>query len=113
MASGPAGAGAGAGASLRGTARPPGPPPWLRFSRRWPWVILPRRSSLPENGSRPPPAPGANATGSIPIDSYQDARLESYVAETLRTSPRSTFTRHLGVVAVIATSHDTAPACSQ
>ena len=32
---------------------------------------------LPENGSTPPRTPGANATGSMPIDSYQDARLES------------------------------------
>ena len=30
-----------------------------------------------ENGSTPPRAPGANATGMIPIDSYHDARLES------------------------------------
>ena len=35
------------------------------------------------------------------------------MADTLSTSPRLTFTRQLGVVAVIATSHDTAPAGSQ
>ena len=49
----------------------------------------------------------------IPIDSYQDARLESYVADTLSTSPFLTATRQFGRVAVIATSHDTAPAGSQ
>ena len=35
------------------------------------------------------------------------------MAETLRTSPRLTWTRQLERVAVIATSHDTAPAGSQ
>ncbi len=35
------------------------------------------------------------------------------MAETLSTSPRLTATRHFGRVAIIATSHDTAPAGSQ
>ena len=35
------------------------------------------------------------------------------MAETLSTSPRLTFTRQFGRVAVIATSHETAPAGSQ
>ncbi len=39
--------------------------------------MRPRRSILPENGSTPPRAPGAKATGMIPIDSYHEPRLES------------------------------------
>ena len=57
--------------------RPPASPPWLSFSGRCPCVSRPRRSTLPENGSTPPRAPGAKATGMIPIDSYHEARLES------------------------------------
>src|SRR4051812_29152194 len=32
---------AGPSGSLRGSGRLDFPPPWLRFSRRWPWVGLP------------------------------------------------------------------------
>ena len=41
--------------------------------------MRPRRSilPLPEKGSTPPRAPGAKATGMIPIDSYHEPRLES------------------------------------
>ena len=49
----------------------------------------------------------------IPIDSYHDALAESYVAEMLITSPFFTATAQSGGVAVIATSHDTAPAGSK
>jgi hypothetical protein len=49
----------------------------------------------------------------IPIASYQDARLESYVAVVDNTSPALTPTRHSGGVTSIATSHETAPAGSK
>ena len=72
----------------------------------------PGRSVFTTNGSGPVP-PAWNITGMIPIASYQDARLESYVAETSSTSPRLTPTRQSAGVASIATSHDTAPAGSK
>ena len=68
---------AGPSGSVRGSRRPPASPPWLSFSGRWPWVSRPRRSILPEKGLTPPRAPGAKATGMIPIDSYHEPRLES------------------------------------
>ncbi len=48
----------------------------------------------------------------IAIDSYHDARLVSYVPDTLSTSPLRSCTRQPGGATVIETSHDTAPAGS-
>jgi hypothetical protein len=103
--------GGGADSSRRGSARPENAPPWLRFSGRWPCVSTPGRSVSTTNGSGPLP-PALNMTGMIPIDSYHEARMASYVAETSSTSPRLTPTRQSCGVASIATSHDTAPAGS-
>ena len=49
----------------------------------------------------------------IPIDSGHAARRVSYVTVVLSTSPRFSFTRQSGRVAVIETSHETGPAGSQ
>ncbi len=53
------------------------------------------------------------AIGMIPITSYQEALLVSYVALTLRTSPCLTAIRQSGRVPAIATSQETAPAGSK
>ena len=49
----------------------------------------------------------------IPIDSHHAARLVPYVAVVVSTSPFFSFTRQSGLVPVIATSQDTAPAGSK
>ena len=49
----------------------------------------------------------------IAIASYHEARDVSYVPWTERMSPLRTRTRQLAGVAVIATSHETAPAGSK
>src|SRR5215831_1528019 len=85
--------------------------PWLLFSGRWPWVRTPGWSTFVVNGSRPP-GPSYIHTTPRPIDSYQDARVVSYVALTFRMSPGLTATAQFGRVAVIDTSQDTAPAGS-
>src|SRR3954447_20050099 len=90
-------------------------PPWLSFSGRCPWVSIPGSSTDPVVGSvpaGPPLAASAIQTTMMPIDSYHEAVPESYVAETDSTSPLRTATAQSGFVAVIATSHDTAPAGS-
>src|SRR5436309_15110194 len=86
-----------------------GCPPWLLFSGRCPWV----RTGLPAstravNGSVPV-VPSVAQMTAIPIDSYHDARTVSYVTEIESVSPFLTATRQSGGVAVIDTSHDTAP----
>ena len=63
------------------------------------------------NGSFPP-GPSYIHTTPIPIDSYHDARDVSYVVEMLSVSPAFTATAQSSGVAVIDTSHDTAPAGS-
>jgi hypothetical protein len=99
--------------SLRASGRPLMPPPWLSFSGSCPCVTLPSVSILsPANGSLPPTGFRVTAMGMMPIDSYHDPRLVSYVALIDTTSPLLTFTRQLGSVAVIETSHDTGPAGS-
>src|SRR4051812_36172905 len=98
--------------SRRGSGSPEKAPPWLRFSARCPCVYTPGRSTFVWNGSGPV-SPGLNAVAMMPIDSYQDARRESYVADTDRTSPCLTPTPQSGGVASIAPSHDTAPAGSK
>src|SRR5919202_2569545 len=105
-------AGGGSDSRRRGSASPENRPPWLRFSGRWPCVSTPRLSTSTLNGSGPL-SPGRNIVGRIPIDSYQDARLESYVACTESTSPRLTPTHQPGGVVSIETSHETAPAGSK
>src|SRR4051794_23390807 len=98
----------------RASGSPKAPPPWLSFSARWPWVVIPCQSIGVVNGSAAPAVcPSAYQRFMIPIDSYQEARLESYVADTLSVSPGLTATFQSGLVAVIATSHDTAPAGSK
>ena len=52
-------------------------------------------------------------TTMIPIDSYQEARRESYVALTRRVSPGRTRTRQLRGVAVMAMSQEIGPRLSQ
>ena len=55
-----------------------GLPPWLRFSRRWPWVSSPRVSTFDLNGSLAlGRLPSAYQVTMIPITSYQDALLVS------------------------------------
>ena len=49
----------------------------------------------------------------IPIDSHHDARACRRSRSSDSTSPLRSFTRQSGRVAVIATSHDTAPAGSK
>src|SRR3954467_6348241 len=99
---------------LRASGSPKTPPPWLSFSARWPWVTMPCQSTGVVNASvAPAVCPSAYQRFMIPIDSYQEARLESYVAETSSVSPALTATFQSGLVAVIATSHDTAPAGSK
>src|SRR6478735_4270992 len=95
---------------------PDGCPPWLSFSGRWPWVNIPATATSVVNGSAPAGVAGVASaihTTMMPIDSYHDARAESYVAEIDSWSPLCTATAHDGGVAVIATSHDTAPAGSK
>src|SRR3954465_8567927 len=89
-------------------------PPWLSFSGRWPFVPAPRQSTRWEKGSLPftPGAVVYQSGSMMPITSYHDARRVSYVEETLSTSPLRTRTRQLGLVNVMATSHDTVPAGS-
>src|SRR5690348_3031763 len=86
-------------------------PPWLSFSGRWPWVRWPPCATSVVNGLGPS-VPSAAHTTMVPMDSYHDARAESYVVEMRSTSPGCTDARQSGSVAVIATSHDTAPAGS-
>src|SRR4051794_7167717 len=100
--------------SRRASGRPKVLPPWLSFSGRWPCVRTPCQSTGEVNGSTAPgTCPSAHQTSMIPIDSYHEARLESYVAETSSVSPGLSATFQSGLVAVIATSHDTAPAGSK
>src|SRR5436190_22873990 len=87
-------------------------PPWWLFSGRCPWVSWPLVSTFVVNGSRPP-VPSVAHTIMMPIDSYQDARLESYVVLIRSMSPSCTCTLQLGGVAVIDTSQLTAPAGSK
>src|SRR5947208_9371802 len=90
-------------------------PPWLLFSGRWPWVTTPCQSTGSANGSLPVTDGSSEyQIGSmIPMTSYHEEREVSYVAETLSRSPFLTATRQSGLVNVIATSHETAPAGSK
>src|SRR3954462_15810388 len=102
---------AGPAAVLRGAFSVVFFPPWLLFSGRWPCVSTPGRSTFLTNGSSPP-GPLYIHTTARPIDSYHAARAVSYVALILSTSPGCTATAQSSRVAVIDTSHDTAPAGS-
>src|SRR5919201_5374530 len=104
---------AGPSGSLRASRKPVESPPWLSFSGRWPWVRTPLTATFVRNGSLPPAGLLVMATGMIAIDSYQEARVVSYVPETDRTSPFLTATRQLGGLTPIETSQDTAPAGSK
>src|SRR3954462_7843 len=90
------------------------PPPWLSFSGRWPCVTTPCQSTLCANGSTPLTLGSlVYQSGSmIPITSYHDARVVSYIAETLSVSPLCTATRQSGLGKVIDAAHDPAPAGS-
>src|SRR5262249_25848466 len=90
---------------LRGS----GPPPWLLFSARWPWVSTPAVSTGVVNGSCAIGLEDAIHTTMIPLDSNQVAWVESYVAVMESLSPFFTDTAQSDGVAVIATSHDTLP----
>src|SRR6202022_1760604 len=93
-------------------------PPWWLFSARCPCVRCEPWSSLWENGSVPPRGERAwlsqaSHTTMMPIDSYHDARLVSYVAWTLITSPGLTRGRQSACVAPIAMSQEIGPRGSQ
>ena len=78
-------------------------------------MTSPSTSTAEVNGSAAS-SPGASSSAiqatMIPIDSYQEADAESYVALVDNTSPAFSCGRQFSGVAVIATSHDTAPAGS-
>src|SRR3954447_3875492 len=89
-------------------------PPWLSFLGRWPWLTTPCQSTGVVKGSfAPASAPSAYHTFMIPMTSYHEFFDVSYVEETSSVSPGLSATRQSGVVTVIATSHDTAPAGSK
>src|SRR5256714_8483094 len=98
--------------SLVGSGAPVASPPWWLFSGSRPCVVGPFGSGGWTNGSGPL-LPSAMYATAMPIDSYHDARLVSYVAARLTLSPFFTGTRQLRFAAVIAMSHETGPAGSQ
>src|SRR4051794_33991392 len=87
-------------------------PPWLSFSGRCPWVTWPGTSTLVANGSSPV-EPSAIQAFMMPIDSYQDALLVSWVVWVDSTSPALMAPRQSSGDRVMATSQDTAPAGSK
>src|SRR3954449_6821770 len=89
-------------------------PPWLSFSGRWPWVTTPCQSTSSVNGSAPATDVSVvyQSGSMMPMTSYHEERLVSYVADTLSLSPLRTAIRQSGLVKVIETSHETAPAGS-